>query len=127
MGFGPKGLERRRAERVALDLPGAPVSVVGARMLNASPLGMMIESPVRLETEAELPLRLVVRGAKTDVVARVAGCVPLAGARRAYGVGLEFTHIDEAARESLRAVLESIREGHEPGRAEEKRGPRPRA
>lgn len=127
MAFGPKGLERRRAERVALDDPGAPISVVGARLLNASPFGMMIESPVRLETEAELPLRLVVRGVKTDVVARVAGCVPLPGSRRAYGVGLEFRHIGEAARESLRAVLDAIRDGHELGRAREKRRPRPSA
>lgn len=127
MGFGPKGLERRRAERVALDYPEAPIAVIGARLLNASPFGMMIESPVRLDTEAELPLRLVVRGVKTDVVARVAGCVSLSGPRRAYGVGLEFTHISEAARESLRAVLAPIREGHALDRAQEKRPPRPPA
>ena len=120
MGFGPKGLDRRRAERVALDYPGASISVIGARLVNASAFGMMIESPVRLETEAELPLRLVMRGAKTDVLARVAGCVPLSGPRRAYSVGLEFTRIDEATRESLRAVLAPIREGHEKGRAQEK-------
>jgi hypothetical protein len=67
----------------------------------------------------------VVRGAKTDVVARVAGCAALPGPRRTHGVGLEFTHISEAARESLRAVLGSIREGHDLGRGQEKRRPRP--
>ncbi len=121
MSFGPQGLERRRSERVSLDYPGAPLSVVGARLVNATPFGMMIESPVRLESEAELALRLVVRGAKTDVLARVAGCAPLPGPRRVFGVALEFTRIDDATRESLRAILAPIREGHEKGRAHRKR------
>ena len=38
--------ERRRAERVPMPATGGPVSVVGARLVDVSPYGMMIESPV---------------------------------------------------------------------------------
>ena len=106
MAFGENGLERRRAERVPMSGAGAPVAVVGARLINASVYGMLIESRVPLEPEAVLPLRLVIRGHKADVEARVAACTPLAGARRTFGVGLEFVRIDEMARGRLDEVVE---------------------
>jgi hypothetical protein len=126
--WGPKGLERRRAERVWLDYPGAPVSVVGARLVNASPYGMMIESPVPMAPEAVLKLRLVVGmdREKCDVEARVAACTPLPGPRRAFGVGLEFKRIDERARARLAEALLLARGAAEgtsggPGRGASKR------
>ena len=41
---------------------GGVVSVVGARLVNVSPFGMMIESPLPLKSDAVLPFRLVVAG-----------------------------------------------------------------
>lgn len=108
MIFGTKGLERRRAERITLD--GAPVAMVGARLVNASLYGMMIESPVPLEREAILPLRLVIRGEKADIEARVAATWPLPGPKREFGVGLELTQMEESARERLAKVLQEARE-----------------
>jgi Tfp pilus assembly protein PilZ len=81
------------------------VSVVGARLRDVSPYGMLIESPVALPVDSELQFRLVVEGEKADVEARVAVCTPLSGPRRAYGVGLEFTRIDEAVRARLARVV----------------------
>lgn len=106
MAFGEDGLERRRAERVSMTDPDAPVAVVGARVISVSMYGMLIESPVPLEPEAILPLRLVVRGHKADVEARVAACTPLPGTRRAFGVGLELVRIDEMARGRLDEAVE---------------------
>ena len=111
MAFGENGLERRRAERVPMTGAGAPVAVVGARPINASVYGMLIESPVPLEPEAILPLRLVVRGDKADVEARVAACTLLPGARRAFGVGLELVRIDETARGRLDEAVEDHASG----------------
>jgi hypothetical protein len=83
--FGPEGLERRRVER-APALPSAlAVSVVGARLVNVSRYGMMIESLVPFEKETVLQLRLIVEGEKADVEARVAACTAgAAGARRSF-------------------------------------------
>ena len=106
MAFGENGLERRRAERVAMSGAGAPVAVVGARLINASVYGMLIESPVALEPEAVLSLRLVIRGDKADVEARVAACTPLPGPRRAFGVGLELVRIDDTARGRLEEAVQ---------------------
>jgi len=106
MAFGENGLERRRAERVPMTGAGANVAVVGARLVNASAYGMLIESPVPLEPEAVLPLRLVIRGDKTDIEARVAACTPLPGARRNFGVGLELVRIDEMARGRLEEAVQ---------------------
>ena len=106
MAFGEDGLERRRAGRVPMTDAGAPVVVVGARLINASVYGMLIESPVAFEPETVLPLRLVIRGDKADVRARVAGCSGLPGARRAFGVGLELVQIDEMARGRLEEAVE---------------------
>ena len=101
----PAGVERRRSPRTPVPASGGPVSVVGARLHNLSPFGMMIESPVAIATDSELPFRLIVEGEKSDVHARVVACTPLPGRRRAFGVGLEFTRIEEAVRERLAQVL----------------------
>jgi len=104
--FGPRGLERRRGPRIPIaELEGA-VAVVGARLLNVSLYGMMIESPVPLERESVLSLRLVVLGYKSDVEARVAECtLGATAARKRYGVGLEFIDIPAEARERLEKTL----------------------
>jgi hypothetical protein len=104
---GPGGLERRRAERVPMPASGGVVSVVGARLVNVSPYGMMIESPVPLKSDAVLPFRLVVAGTKADVEARVVACAPLPGARR-YGAGLEFSRIAAEVRARLTEVLATL-------------------
>jgi c-di-GMP-binding flagellar brake protein YcgR len=83
---------------------GGAVSVVGARLLNISSYGMMIESPVPLEREAVMQFRLVVAGQKADVDARVAACTAVPGSRR-YTVGLEFSRIEPEAQERLVRVL----------------------
>ena len=102
--FGPEGLERRRAPRMAP--PSSPrISVVGARLLNASPFGMMIESPVAMAPEAILRLRLVIAGDKFDIEARVAECSPLPAHPGAWGVGLEFAQLPQGALDKLRAAL----------------------
>jgi len=83
---------------------GGAVSVVGARLVNISSYGMMIESPVPLEREAVLQFRLVVAGRKADVDARVAACTAVPGSRR-YAVGLEFSRIEPEAQQRLMRVL----------------------
>ena len=83
---------------------GGAVSVVGARLVNVSSYGMMIESPVPLEREAVMRFRLVVAGEKTDVDARVAACTPVRGSHR-YAVGLEFLHIAPETQRRLIRVL----------------------
>ena len=98
-------LERRRAERVPMPETGGPVSVVGARLLDVSPYGMMIESPVALTQDSVLRFRLVVEGRKADVSARVAACSSRPGARHAYGVGLEFLDLAAELRDQIRDAL----------------------
>ncbi|MGH7533985.1 MAG: PilZ domain-containing protein, partial [Gemmatimonadales bacterium] len=91
-GFGPEGLERRRGPRTPVDKLSVVVSVVGARLVNISLFGLMIESPVPLEREAVLSFRLVIGAHKGDVEARVAACtLGATGQARRYGIGLEFT------------------------------------
>ena len=109
--FGPRGLERRRSPRIPIaELEGA-VAVVGARLVKVSLYGMMIDSPVPLERESVLSLRLVVQGHKSDVEARVAECTLGASvARQRYGVGLEFTDIPEETRERLEKTLARLPE-----------------
>jgi Tfp pilus assembly protein PilZ len=106
---GPQGLERRRVERAVAAPSALAVSVVGARLVNVSRYGMMIESLVPFETDTVLQLRLVVDGQKADVEARVAACTAgAAGARRSYGIGLEFTHMPPPVRDRLaRAIAAS--------------------
>jgi PilZ domain len=99
------GRERRRAARVVMPASGAPVSVVGARLIDVSPYGMMIESPLAMAEEAVLMFRLAIEGRKADISARVACCLPRPGTRHAYGVGLEFLNLDEGVRGQIRDAL----------------------
>ena len=93
---------------------GGPVSVAGARLLDVSPYGMQIESPVALSSDALMEFRLQVRGGKHDVEARVAGCRAVVGARRAFGVGLEFTRVPDGFRDLVRDVLADWQREHPP-------------
>jgi PilZ domain len=105
-GFGPKGLERRRGIRTPVDQLAVVVSVIGARLVNISLFGMMIESPVPLEREAILSFRLVIGGHKGDVEARVAACtLGASGQARRYGIGLEFTSLPLDLLSRLRMAL----------------------
>lgn len=101
----PSGRERRRAERVVMPPTGGAVSVVGARLVDVSPYGMMIESPVALTEDAVLKFRLSVEGRKADVSARVACCTSRPGARHSYGVGLEFLDLPAEVRDQIKDVL----------------------
>jgi hypothetical protein len=101
----PSGPERRRAERVPMAPTGGPVSVVGARLIDVSPYGMMIESPLAMTEDSVLKFRVAVEGRKTDVSARVAVCTPRPGTRHAYGIGLEFLDMPTEVREQIRGVL----------------------
>ena len=106
---GPQGLERRRSERIPVPSRGGAISVVGARVVNVSGHGMLIESLVPMEREQTMTLRVVVAGEKTDVEARVACCSVLAHSRRrVYGVGLEFAAFPETAHRRLLAALAGI-------------------
>jgi Tfp pilus assembly protein PilZ len=112
---GPLGFERRRSERFALPPRSAAISVVGARLVNVSAHGMLIESMVPMEEDLTLQLRLLISGEKADVEARVARCSMLAsGRRRLYGVGLEFTTIPPGVQQRLLAVLAAARTAHAP-------------
>jgi hypothetical protein len=85
---------------------GAEIAVVGARLVEVSAHGMLIESLVPMEEGLSLRLRVVIAGHKSDIEARVANCrLSASGRRRLYGVGLEFTSIPEAAQERLREIL----------------------
>ena len=97
--------ERRRADRVPMPPVGGPVSVVGARLVDVSPYGMMIESPVAMTEDAVLQFRLSVGGRKADVSARVACCTSRAGTRRSYGVGLEFLDLPAEIRDRIMDAL----------------------
>ena len=106
--FGPEGLERRRAPRILIP-PGAPLSVVGARLVRLSPYGMMIEGLVPMERGAVLSLRLVVAREKIDVDSRVVACWPISSHRKKrFGIGLEFVGLAEAVRHRLRDALDSL-------------------
>lgn len=103
---GPNGVERRRAPRLEPEDLAEPVLVVGSRLVNIGPGGLMLEAPIPLSAESSLHLRLVVAGERTDVDARVRGCVPRAqGRRRAWGVGVEFENLDPVARERLERAM----------------------
>jgi hypothetical protein len=98
-------IERRRAERVPMPPVGGAVSVVGARLVDVSPYGMMIESPVAMTEDTVLQFRLSLDGRKADVSARVACCTSRPGTRHSYGVGLEFLDLPADVREQIREVL----------------------
>lgn len=94
-------LERRRAPRQPAQ---EAISVVGAKLLNVSRYGMLIESPVPMALDAVLRLRLMIGGQPADVEARVAVCTPQPGLK-AYGVGLEFSRLAETDRARLEQAL----------------------
>jgi Tfp pilus assembly protein PilZ len=91
---------------------GGPVSVAGARLLDVSPYGMQIETPIPMSADSSMEFRLTVSGVKHDVEARVANCRPVPGARRAFGVGLEFTRVPDGLREQLRELLAAWQREH---------------
>lgn len=109
---GPDGVERRRAARLVPEDLSVPVLVVGSRLVNIGPGGLMLEAPVPLSPESSLHLRLVVAGEKTNVDARVRGCVPRSqGRRQAWAVGVEFENLDPVARARLERALGGGRKG----------------
>jgi len=98
------GRERRRAVRVPMG-PGGPVALVGARLVNVSPFGMLIESPLPMAPDAVHRFRLVIGRENADVEARVAACWP--GGTHRYHVGLEFVRLADDVRGRLAEVLKS--------------------
>lgn len=95
-------MERRRAARVPM-AEGGPVAIVGGRLVNVSPYGMLIESPLPMQPEAVHRFRLVIGSEHADVEARVTACAP-GGAHR-FQIGLEFVTSDDALRSRLAGVL----------------------
>lgn len=103
---GPGGVERRRAPRLEPQELAEPVLVVGSRLVNIGPDGLMLEAPVPLAPESSLHLRLVLGGERADVDTRVRGCSARArGHRHTWRVGVEFENLDPAARERLDRAL----------------------
>ena len=99
-------MERRRAPRVPMEPPTNPVSVVGARIIDVSPFGMRIESPVAISPDSMLRFRIAVGPHTTDVGCRVAVCQPSPAADAKYGVGLEFLDLDDTFRQHLVVALQ---------------------
>lgn len=97
--------ERRRAARIPMPPHGGAVAVVGARLLNVSRYGMLIESPVPMARDTVMRLRVLLAGQPADLEARVAVCTPQPGLR-CYGVGLEFASLAPSDRERLERALE---------------------
>ena len=86
--------------------PANPVSVVGARIIDVSPFGMMIESRLAITPDSVLPFRIVVDGRTSDVSCRVATCRAAAGAERHFSIGLEFLDLPAEVRDHLREALQ---------------------
>ena len=98
--------ERRHAPRLEPTELAEPVLVVGSRLLNIGPGGLMLEAPVPLAPDSPLHLHLLVGGERTDLDARVRGCVQRGvGRRSAWGVGVQFETVDSASRERLERAL----------------------
>jgi hypothetical protein len=103
---GPEGIERRRAPRLEPEELAEPVFVIGSRLVNIGPDGLMMEAPVPLAPESIVHLHLVVGGERAEVEGRVAGCVPRPhGSGRGWGVGVEFKSMPAPARERLARAL----------------------
>jgi hypothetical protein len=85
--------------------PGGAVALVGARLVNVSPFGMLIESPLPMTPDDVHRFRLVIGRENADVEARVAACWPAGGHR--FHVGLEFVSLAEDVRGRLAQVLKS--------------------
>jgi hypothetical protein len=110
-GFGVDAPERRRVPRIPAETLAVPVSVVGARLVNLSLFGMMIESPVPLEREAIMKFRLSIGSYKGDAEARVAAStVRDRGPVRRFGIGLEFAALSTEMRDHLRRALGPLAE-----------------
>jgi Tfp pilus assembly protein PilZ len=105
----PGGVERRKAPRTAPDQLSEPVSVVGARLLDVSAGGALIDAPVPLASGSTLHVRLVVGGVKTELETRVTGCRRLHGSSRPWGVGLEFSELPKKVSERLERLLSTRR------------------
>ena len=87
--------------------PAEPVSVVGARLLDVSPFGMKIASPLAIPPDTVLPFRIVVHGRTSDVSCRVATCRAGVGVeQRHFGIGLEFLDLPAESRDHLREALQ---------------------
>jgi hypothetical protein len=105
-------VERRSAPRLQPDDLAEPVLVVGSRLVNIGPGGLMLEAPVPLAPESPLHLRLVLGGERAEVDGRVRGCEPRPhGKRAAWGVRVQFESLEPAARERLERALKPGRTG----------------
>ena len=99
-------IERRQAPRLEPAELAEPVLVVGSRLLNIGPGGLMLEAPIPLAPDSPLHLHLLVGGERTDLDVRVRGCVQRnVGRRSSWGVGVQFEAIDAASRERLERAL----------------------
>jgi hypothetical protein len=99
-------VERRRARRLTPNELAEPVLVVGSRLVNIGPGGLMLEAPVPLLPDSPLQLHLLVGGQRTDLDARVRGCVQRGiGRRSAWSVGVQFETLDPVSRERLERAL----------------------
>jgi hypothetical protein len=100
------GPERRQGQRLAPDELAEPVLVVGSRLVNIGPGGLMLEAPVPLAPDSPLQLHLLVAGERSDLDARVRACVQRGiGRRAAWGLGVQFEAVDPALRERLERAL----------------------
>jgi hypothetical protein len=99
-------LGRRRAPRVPI-APGSPVSIVGAYLVNVSPYGMLIHSPLPMQPEAVHRFRLMIEKEQRDVDARVAMCS--SEGRHRYDIGLEFVSAPDEFKTQLTKVLGRLR------------------
>ena len=103
----PGPLERRRGERVRMPEVNAPVRVVGARLVDVSPFGMRIESPLAMQEDSVLPFRMLIEGRPVDVACRVAMSRPGEGSRgRWHEIGLDFLDLEDADADRLRVLLQ---------------------
>jgi PilZ domain len=98
--------ERRQGPRLTPSELSEPVLVVGSRLVNIGPGGLMLEAPVPLTPDSPLQLHLLVGGERTDLDTRVRGCVPHGTGRRAgWSVGVQFESLDPISRERLERAL----------------------
>jgi hypothetical protein len=100
------GVERRQGPRLEPNELAEPVLVVGSRLLNIGPGGLMLEAPVPLAPDSPLHLHLLVGGERADFDVRVRGCVQRSvGRRSSWGVGVQFEAVDSVSRERLERAL----------------------
>jgi hypothetical protein len=98
--------ERRQAPRLEPTELAEPVLVVGSRLVNIGPGGLMLEAPVPLSPDSPLHLHLLVGGERTDLDVRVRSSVQRSvGRRSAWSVGVQFETLDPVSRERLERAL----------------------